>query len=128
MAVRIKIHDKEFKRAFRNATVSGLKRSSLFYQSKTKEAVNKSNLRGTRPSKPGQPPHKGTGFGQRNIVWEFDSSQPAARVGVRSNALYMFFHEIGIRGVKRPWMIPTLTRNRRQIINLMIAAGRRAIK
>lgn len=75
-----------------------------------------------RHSKPGEPPRKITGFGQRNIVWRMvDRALPTARAGLFLNAMYMFFLEKGFiirrRGSKskkggtrveaRPWMVVT---------------------
>lgn len=75
-----------------------------------------------RHSKPGEPPRKITGFGQRNIVWKMiDRAMPTARAGLFVNAMYMFFLEKGFvirrRGSKskrggtrveaRPWMVKT---------------------
>lgn len=68
------------------------------------------------PSNPGEPPRKRTGWGQRHIVWEFDSKQIAGRVGVSKGGIYMFFLELGTRWVKRrPWLVVTLMTNRRMI-------------
>lgn len=75
-----------------------------------------------RHSKPGEPPRKITGFGQRNIVSKMaDTARPIARAGLFLNALYMYFLDQGFvirrRGSKskrggtrvapRPWMDKT---------------------
>jgi len=68
------------------------------------------------PSKPGEAPRKRTGWGQRHIVWEFDATRIAGRVGVSAAAIYMLFLELGTRIVKRrPWLVVTLMKNLRMI-------------
>ena len=136
MAVRIVWFDREFKKLTHKAIAKGIKASSLFYQGKCREAVNISNVRGTKPARAGEPVHRGTGFGSKNIVWEFDAGRfgrvlatsPSARVGVGRNAIYMFWHEIGIAyskvgRQKRPWLLPTLRRYQRIIGKLAAAFG-----
>lgn len=56
------------------------------------------------PAPRGQPPHKVTGFGQRNIKEEFDKESMTARVGETVNAKYMIFHELN----RHPWLLATL--------------------
>ncbi len=60
-------------------------------------AVSKGNEHGTRPSRPGEPPRAGTGFGRKNIIHEHDRNIPASRVGVMKNAIYMAWLDLGIR-------------------------------
>lgn len=78
------------------------------------------------PAPPGQPPRKRTGFGQSNVVWESNENErsPAVRIGVRENAIYLYYHEVGIRGVKRPWLVPTLMRHKEMIARLACTGGR----
>lgn len=64
-----------------------------------------------RHSKPGEPPRKITGFGQRSISWKMvDRALPVARAGLFINAMYMYFLETGFRHARtrrrvlpRPW-------------------------
>lgn len=58
-------------------------------------------------SKPGEPPRKRTGFGQANVVREYDRAQLRSRVGVRTNAFYMVILEVKRN---RPWFMVTLNR------------------
>lgn len=99
MAVVVKFDDRKLQKALNGASVNGVKRASLFYQSAMKRAVNKSNQRGTRPSIPGEPPHKFTGFGQSNIFWRMRKGlfgiNDIAEVGVGGNAMYMFLLDQG---------------------------------
>lgn len=86
------------------------------------------------PSKPGEPPRRRTGFGQRNILKEVQPGE--ARVGFSRNARYMSFHEAGIRykraGMqRRPTLVPMLRNNQSRLRQLFInaanaAAGRKS--
>jgi hypothetical protein len=131
MSVRIKTYAPQVKTGIKNATASGLKRATVFLHSKCREATNiantgvrvavkrqtpggnkKSRTIYSNPSKPGEAPRKRTGWGQRHIVWEFDASRIAGRVGVSAAAIYMLFLELGTRWVKRrPWLVVTLMKN-----------------
>lgn len=105
MAVTITLREnyRGFINAFEYATAEGLQRAGLHYHSACRRAVNRSNARNRRsgqydnPSKPGEPPRARTGFGRDNIVFEFNDNlhNPAVRVGVIKNALYMFHLEHG---------------------------------
>lgn len=119
MAVRLKFYDKEFERHMQKATAKGLQRAGVYLHGACQRAVNVSNPRNNKtgeydqPSKPGEPPRARTGYGRSNIVYEYNGieSAPAVRVGVRKNALYMFWLEIGTRRIKpRPWLVATLMR------------------
>jgi len=87
----------------------------------TKPGSNKTSIRVyPYPSKPGEPPKKRTGFGQRNITLEFDEQNNVGRYGIRGNALYMFFLEVGTRRVAaRPWMVRALTDHLKMVIALL---------
>jgi hypothetical protein len=76
------------------------------------------------PSKPGEAPRKRSGWGQRHIVWEFDSASVAGRVGVSTHAIYMLFLELGTRFMKRrPWLVVTLMKNMK-MIGLLACTGK----
>lgn len=60
------------------------------------------------PSKPGNPPHKRTGFGAGNVKREYDKAKLMSRVGALLNAKYMIFHELGKGRRYRPWLFKTL--------------------
>lgn len=60
------------------------------------------------PSKPGEPPRKRTGYGQRNVLYSLDQREGTGRVGVSANAEYMAYLEVGTRRVAaRPWLMAT---------------------
>lgn len=145
MGVQVKIRDKEFLQALQNATNEGLQRATVYCHGQAQMLVNKPNT-GKRvkikrpvkggnkssrtiyptPSKPGEPPKKRTGFGQRNIVWEYDSAKMVGRYGITKNALYMFFLEIGTRFIApRPWMLKALTNNIRVVVALLQSGKRK---
>jgi hypothetical protein len=104
VSVRLTINDQQFNQALKGATAEGLIRAGLYLHNRCRLAVNKSNPRNSEtgqyddPSSPGSPPKSRTGFGRDNVVFEFndDTERPAVRVGVRQNAIYMYFLEIGV--------------------------------
>jgi len=129
--VRAKIRDKQFKRQLRRATASGIKRATVFLHTKCREATNKPNSGERRgksfvypnPSAPGEPPRKRTGWGQRNIAWEFDERKIVGRVGVNKAAMYMIFLELGTRFIApRTWLVATLLKFKK-IIGMLAATG-----
>jgi hypothetical protein len=63
------------------------------------------------PSRPGEPPRKRTGFGQRSVKWEVDRDG-VGRVGVATNAAYLAYLEVGTVRVKpRPWLLATVKKH-----------------
>lgn len=147
MSMRLEIRDKELSRQLRKATAVGLKRAAVYYHARVRAAVNRPNT-GTRrkrtrstsagrkgsgyttydnSSKAGEPPKKRTGHGQSNIVWEFngDTRAPACRVGVKENALYMAYLELGTRRIApRPWLMAMLQQHKATIGRLAATGGR----
>jgi HK97 gp10 family phage protein len=60
-------------------------------------------------SRPGQPPQVRRGFGRKNIDVEVYPSQLYARLGVRKNAAYMAYLEVGTGRIQaRPWLVRAL--------------------
>jgi hypothetical protein len=150
MAIVLKLRDAAFKAHIRKATAAGLQRAGVFLHSACVRAVNKSNThryvkkfsaresanRGGQKTGvtysnmhnayAGQPPFKRTGVGQSNICYEFngDEKNPAVRVGVRKNAMYMLFLELGTgRILARPWLLETLKRNKAVLGRLCCMGG-----
>lgn len=59
------------------------------------------------PSRPGEPPRKRAGWGQRNVKWEVDRDG-VGRVGVTQNAPYLAMLDVGTRDTEaRPWLLST---------------------
>ena len=90
------------------ASWEGIRRAAAYYWDRLQDALNVPNSGvdvplpwgGSRrvypnPSKPGEPPHKVSGFGAGNVVVEFDQANLKARVGITANAKYMLAHELG---------------------------------
>ncbi|MBR9800553.1 hypothetical protein GYB59_02105 [bacterium] len=145
MGTRVKVNDKAFMKALSGATGDGLKMATVFAHQQAQLMVNKPNTgvrvpvkRKTKggnkrsrtvyanPSAPGEPPRKQTGWGQRNIVWEFDDQKLIGRYGVRKNALYMYFLHIGTRFIApRPWLLEALTNNLQMVTAILQASGRK---
>jgi len=146
VSVRITWHGEELKRAVQAASAEGLIRAGTFLHTAARAAVNKSNPR-TRsnkqirakggklvrskvkgyfsPSKPGEPPRARTGHGRDGVVFEFNDNRlaPAVRVGVRRNAIYMYYLEMGTNVISpRPWLVATMMKNR-QTLALLAATG-----
>lgn len=80
-------------------------------------------------SRPGQPPALRTGFGRRNIDMAFFREKLLARVGVRVNAKYMIYHELGTGKLPvRPWLRPAVEQSRPMIAAIFRAEMGRAAK
>ncbi len=63
----------------------------------------------TQPSKPGEPPHKRTGWLQGHVQYELDENLHMARAGLDADAIYGLFLELGTRFMHpRPWLLATL--------------------
>ena len=87
----------------------------------------------TRPSRPGEPPHKRTGNLQRGIWLKHDSRRPAAQVGWSRNAIYGLYHDQGIRYArvgkqKRPHMMATFHKNKASISRVAMGSFRRSLR
>lgn len=62
-------------------------------------------------SRPGDPPAKRTGWGQRNVVYSADEKAGSAQVGVTKNAPYLLWLELGTKAAAaRPWLLSTVKR------------------
>lgn len=82
-----------------------LQRCIVFFWQACQAALNVSNPRPYKtPSKPGEPPRKRTGWGQRHVVYELDKEKLQGRVGLASGAIYMLYHEFK----NRSWLLSTL--------------------
>lgn len=78
-------------------------------------------------SAPGQPPMVRTAFGRRNIAVELYPAQYLARIGVRVNAAYMIYLEVGTEYIApRPWLKPALERSLPAVQALLAASLREA--
>ncbi len=75
------------------------------------------------PSKPGEPPHKRTGEGQRSIAMQMVRGQARARVGYRPAGKHMLFHELK----DRPHLVATVKKNRLKIGKLGLKTLRRSM-
>ena len=137
MRATIRWRGRQIKKNWQRGLEQGLRAAALFFHTQCRLAVSRPNT-GKRvtvkrkrkggnkrsrtvypnPSKPGQPPRLRTGFGRRNITWERLGAgfRTRYRVGVRTNAQYMAFLELGTRRVRaRPWLKTTLERTERQL-------------
>lgn len=60
-------------------------------------------------SRPGQPPMVRRGFGRKSIDIEMFRERLETHLGVRRNAAYMAYLEVGTGRIKpRPWLLPAL--------------------
>lgn len=88
-----------------------------------KAAVGKD---GVIRSRPGEPPRKQSGFGQRSIAIRLRAKGKAADIGIFANAGYMAILEVGTRDgriLARPWLRPTLDRQRSRLAAILAGAG-----
>ncbi|MBX3380897.1 MAG: hypothetical protein KF805_12465 [Phycisphaeraceae bacterium] len=91
---------------------------------KNKRAVRRD---GEIRSKPGEPPMKQTGFGQRNITIKWGEGQLSAQIGIFENAIYMVYLEFGTDDghiKERPWLRPTFADERGTIFGILNGSGR----
>jgi len=70
------------------------------------------------PSKPGQPPRVRSGNLMRNIFHKHLASKGVSRVGWRANAIYGYFHEVGIQYARagfqqRPHLMVTIVKQKK---------------
>jgi hypothetical protein len=132
MSVTFNWHGKEFEGEAHRRIMRGIKAVVIFAQAKARELASVHNegvrhkrVRATKQggkgsqyttypnsSKPGEPPRRRTGFGQKNILAGWDDTTRTGRVGFGQNAKYMAFHELGIQ---------YRTLQRRPTLALMIA-------
>ncbi len=94
---------------------AGVVRAVVYSHSMMKTEINRGGWGVTggkktyTPSLPGQPPNKITGWLQANVAFELDEAKGIGRIGVRKNAMYGIFLELGTRKMKpRPWMLATI--------------------
>jgi len=104
MSFEIKWYGDKLQKAIGEAAAEGLIRCATAFHSDCRIVVSKSNPRNAAgvndsPSHPGESPRLRTGFGRESIVFGFNGDQknPATRVGVRENGIYMYWLEIGFR-------------------------------
>jgi len=76
------------------------------------------------PSRPGQPPALRSGFGRSSITW-WQIDELAARIGIRTNGVYMAYLETGARRIaQRPWLSRALDECRDAVTVLLTDAAR----
>lgn len=104
-----------------DAAWEGILRATVYFWQKCQEALNVSNPRPYKnPAPNGQPPHKRTGFGAANVIYEVDQKTMTTRVGVLSNAKYMAIHE----AKNHPWLMPTIKKFWAQLQVLATGGGK----
>lgn len=83
-------------------------------------------------SKPGEPPRRRTGAGQKGILLAFAPALQIGRVGFSRNVRYMTFHELGITygsgKQQRPTILPAVRNNMRRLSAIFVRAARRVAK
>lgn len=131
MTVRIKNYARQVIAQIEEATNEGLNAAASFYVVKCREAVSR---RVFPRSRPGEPPRKETGWGQKHIRYtRAIGKTQGARVGIDiseigphgKTALYMIMLELGTRLIKRrPWLVATLLRWLKQIGEVAVARSK----
>jgi len=101
----------EFLRKFEKEYANNLKRAAVHLSNETKKALSDPY---PPASTGGEEPHRRTGELRRSITWEVDERLLKGRVG--TNKIYGRFLELGTSEMeKRPFLVPTLTKERRTI-------------
>ena len=103
----------------------GIQRATVFLHAQCQQALNVSNPRPyDSPSRPGEAPRKRTGFLQRNTLYDLSKVELRGRVGVRQNAMYGLFLELGTRHIDpRPWLWATVRRTWSTLAQLASSGG-----
>jgi hypothetical protein len=74
-----------------------------------------------RGSRPGEPPQVRRGFGRKSIDMELSRESLTTQLGVRRNAAYMAYLEVGTGRIRpRPWLLPALEMSQGQLRALRI--------
>lgn len=108
ISTKLEWHGEKCKQFIVSAAWDGIVRATVFLWNTLQTVLGVANT-GTRvkddrgkgatvylnPSKPGEPPHKVTGWGQRHVKYELDKPNLRSRVGLADNAKYMLTHELG---------------------------------
>lgn len=111
-------HSRAFTPRLRAAALAGLEEAAEYAHGRIRRVLGRQaprTGRGRYQGAPvGQPPRRRTGRGQRAVFWDSNGNprDPRVIVGVTREARYMLYHELGIRGQKRPWLVPTIERHR----------------
>lgn len=72
-------------------------------------------------SKPGEPPQVRRSFGRKNVAVEYNQNSLFARLGIRKNAAYMAYLEVGTgRIAPRPWLTRALDESRAALQQLRV--------
>jgi hypothetical protein len=139
----------EFERALAQATENGLRRAAIFTVSQCKAALSVVNpgrsVKYKRPSKSGakshtvygtpsspeEPPRQRTGHGKGMVSYEElrEGSDFAVRVGVPKEAIYLGYHEVGIKyrnkgTQRRPWLVATVEKYAAVLAQLFTSGAR----
>ena len=146
MSLRLRNNTKKFLARIERANARALEGAATELVRQTKRTVNKSagpqrktrtrntsgGVKGSSytvygsPSDPGSPPHKRTGHLQANIVRShYDQVRKSVSIGWTRNAIYGFFHEVGIRGRKRPHLVRTFMKTRNALSSVYRATFKR---
>lgn len=157
MTIEIHFNDVAFKQQLMKATAEGLQLAGTFLAAQCKIAVNKPNPHhhvatlspqasarrgGQKTAKvyknmhnqyAGKPPFTRTGHGRDSIVSAYNNNpfMPIVRVGVRQNAVYMAYLELGTKRkgkqviMPRPWLIATLMKHKETIARLALSKGKK---
>ena len=143
MGVTIKFNGEKFLRQYKRAVEQGLTVVATKFRDECKMVVNKPNTgrsvkrtRATRrgkkgssytiypnPSRPGEPPRKITGLGQRSITFK-KIAWHHFRVGVQKVGFYMAIHEFK----NRSWLLRTYRKRAQSLKALFVRYVQSALK
>ena len=98
--------DKNAGTAIADGGWSGVKRATEYFWTTLQTVLKVSNPRPYTPTDSGKPPRKRTGFLVANVVYQLDEKRKRGIVGLRTNAIYGLYHELG----NHPWFFVTLNK------------------
>lgn len=127
----------KFEEGLKEKLVGRLEAVGIFLQGEARTLISKSShkvvwetgprggrkrreIKGANRSKPGEPPHKDTGFLRSSVAWRTEIGDDALRVVVGTSVNYGYWLEMGTtKMAARPWLRPTLDNNRERVRSLM---------
>jgi hypothetical protein len=133
VTVRVKNYARQVIATIEDSTNAGVNAGASFLTQQCRQVVSR---RVFPRSKPGEPPRKETGWGQKHIRWTPANIKAGrgARVGIdisevspihRITAIYMIWLELGTsRIAPRPWLVSTLLTHLKQIGEICVAASK----
>lgn len=125
MSVKLKWNARRLERDLQSHLIKVMTKIVLYLEGETKQLISRGNRTGTNPSKPNEPPKVRTGTLRANVGHEVRTIRGTVTgiFGVRkglANKYAPLLEHKGIRdGTVRPFLRPTLFKNRVRILKML---------